>query len=110
VYGAWTAHPDSEAVQTSFNIPGDADLVYIFKRGALGDGSLHLTQSTEPGDSIHVRVVVRYNSDDVLAAADVCLFTRGENQHGIGIFVRFPFAPFAYVAHGTVDSRALAAL
>lgn len=73
--------------KTSFDLPTSADLLYLLSRGHLSHGNLTVSQGDSIDDQVHIEVAVLYKHQRVLDLANVCYVTRGDNEHGVGIYV-----------------------
>ncbi|KII92128.1 hypothetical protein PLICRDRAFT_27375 [Plicaturopsis crispa FD-325 SS-3] len=72
--------------QTSFELPASADVLFLLSRGQFAHGAVDVVESGSVSDVVKVDVVVHYYSQDILDRANVCLLTRGHEEHGVGIF------------------------
>ena len=94
----WTeyAHPPVWSIErfgakTSFALPANADSLSLLARGSYQHGHVEFVQSTEESDTVDVSVRVAYRFEEAIEHAAVCLTGNGENEYGIGIFVRSSF-------------------
>ncbi|KAI0629695.1 hypothetical protein C8Q77DRAFT_1161262 [Trametes polyzona] len=72
----------------SFRLPLSADVLYIFGRGVLSQGSITISSTEDrsiPQDQVQVDIVVVYHSVRSLDLVNFCLLERSPGQKGLGI-------------------------
>lgn len=80
--------------RAELSLPSDAADIFLLSRGMHAVGHLQVVEATDRED-IGVEVVVGYNDfDDIFERSSLCTLRRGDNGHGIGIFVRDFICPF----------------
>lgn len=75
------------SVSTSFKLPLPSKTLLLLSNGALSNGRLKVTESSEITD-VQVNVTVKYFSTAVRDSAKVCVIERYKGESGVGIFVR----------------------
>jgi hypothetical protein len=86
-------HPPKElepgyyALEHTFTLPADADALYLIGRGALAIGNINIDASEDVSD-VEVSVQLKYNLQKLVDDMAVCILQRGDNERGLGIFVR----------------------
>jgi hypothetical protein len=73
---------------TFFQLPMNADHLFLLSRGAISHGSVDIVQGHHSDADAHVEVSVIYWLQDMLEKASVCRLSREGSEHGVGIFVR----------------------
>ncbi len=90
-----TKHPGvsrlfGRVAKTYLDLPRNSTLLYFLSSGALSRGSLHITDDGDgERDIVQVEIKLTYDTEDTLSSLVVCTLQRGEDENGIGIFVRF---------------------
>ena len=73
--------------QAELSLPSDADDIFLLSRGVHAFGHLQIIEAADRED-IGVGVVVGYHDNsDLFERSSVCTLRRGDNGHGISIFV-----------------------
>jgi hypothetical protein len=73
--------------RTEFSLPGNTDDIFLHSRGVHAIGVLHVVEAADRED-IGAEVILGRNEDsDLLQRSSMCTLSRGENGHGLGIFV-----------------------
>ena len=81
--------------RTTLTLPVDADLLYLFARGAYQHGHVQIVQSnTVKRGTVHVEVRAAYYEKQAFSKVTLCQLVRGSNEHGIGIYVSVHSLPF----------------
>lgn len=74
----------------SFRLPLSADVLYIFGRGSLSQGTVTLTStksSSLPRDTVEINITPTYESARQLGLVNLCHLERAPGEVGIGILV-----------------------
>ena len=73
--------------RAELSLPSDADDIFLLSRGVHALGHLQIIEVADRED-IGVEVVVGYHDvGDLFERSNLCTLRRGDNGHGIGIFV-----------------------
>jgi hypothetical protein len=76
-----------EFQRTELTLPGDTGDIFLHSRGIHAVGVLDVVEVADRED-IGIDVIVGRNKDsDLLQRSSFCTLSRGENGHGLGIFV-----------------------
>ncbi len=83
------SHKDAQAV-ASFDLPLDANVLYLLSRGLQSSGKVIITQDERSygTDKVHIDVAGLHSTPINLHAVTVCSLERKPGHYGIGIFVR----------------------
>jgi hypothetical protein len=73
--------------RAELSLPSDAADIFLLSRGVHALGHLQIIEAADR-DDIRVEVVVGYHDvGDLFERSSLCTLRRGDNGHGIGIFV-----------------------
>jgi hypothetical protein len=73
--------------RAELSLPSNTDDIFLPSRGFHALGTLQVVEAADR-DDIGVEVIVGHHEDsDLLQRSNVCTLRRGENGHGVGIFV-----------------------
>ncbi|OSX61721.1 hypothetical protein POSPLADRAFT_1047004 [Postia placenta MAD-698-R-SB12] len=79
----------------SFELPLSSDVLYLFSRGRLSQGNVHIVHDADwrNPSSVKVDVSLHHASTEILDRISVCQLERQEGHSGVGIFtpLRWPF-------------------
>jgi hypothetical protein len=77
--------PGYYTLESTFSLPVDAKALYLLSRGRWSHGGLSIKASDDVDDVV-VKVTANYNHQDLIDSAEVCLLSRGDEEHGLGVF------------------------
>ena len=89
-------YPFDFEAETSFDLPLSSDTLFAISRGRLlGGFAKVVTSSEQADDTATVKVLIRYNREELLESTKACLLSRDDGEKGVGIFVsdRIPGHP-----------------
>jgi hypothetical protein len=75
-------------VTATFQLPVDAEVLYLLSRGPYSAGQLDVVTSFTHDRDVVVEVNTTHDGAETIAGARVCRLTRGPGQHGLGLLVR----------------------
>lgn len=89
----------------SFELPLSSDVLYLFSRGRLSQGNVHIVHDADwrNPSSVKVDVSLHHASTEILDRISVCQLERQEGHSGVGIFV----SPDSLFISGRVAERIL---
>lgn len=77
--------PGYFTLESTFSLPVDAKALYLLSRGRWSHGALNV-QASDDVDDVLVKVTATYNDRELLDSAKVCLLSRRDEEHGLGVF------------------------